>query len=95
MSGQYRREFFIFPEELIRPGSVWDGDSLHPDFFVCRNRFGAEDLKELGAPAELGFIGAHFDDHLSASASTLARRAKKIKNAPCGNLVTLWKLVLR
>jgi hypothetical protein len=33
MSGQYRREFFIRPEELISsPGSVWDGESLHPDF---------------------------------------------------------------
>jgi len=34
MSGQYRREFFIFPEELISsPGSVWDGDHFIPPFF--------------------------------------------------------------
>ena len=36
MSGQYRREFFIFPEELISsPGSVWDGESLHPVSFTA------------------------------------------------------------
>jgi hypothetical protein len=62
---------------------------------VRRNRLGAEYLKELGSPAGLGFIGAHFDDHLNASASRLARRAEKSKNALCGNPVTLWKLVLR
>ena len=39
MSGQYRREFFIFPEELISsPGSVWDGESLHPVFLSDLSR---------------------------------------------------------
>jgi hypothetical protein len=32
--GQYRREVFIFPEELVSsPGSVWDGELLHPGMF--------------------------------------------------------------
>jgi hypothetical protein len=40
-----------------------------PDIFIpisacAGDRLGAEYLKELGAPAGLGFIGAHFDDHL-------------------------------
>src|SRR5713226_7396634 len=78
----------------IFDGKKWT-QYFHPDFCVCRNRLGAEYLKELGAPAGLGFIGAHFDDHLNASASRLARRAEKSKNALCGNRVTLWKLVLR
>src|SRR6266849_3564988 len=44
-------------------GEKWT-QYFHSDCGVCRNRFGAEYLNELGAPAGLRFIGAHFDDHL-------------------------------
>src|SRR5579864_7219523 len=36
---------------------------FHADFLVCRNRLGAEYLKEMGALARLGFIRAHLNDH--------------------------------
>src|SRR5712692_974711 len=84
------------PEEGV---GIFDGKKwtqyFHPDFRVRRNGPGAEYLQELGALAGLGFIRAHFDDHSNASASRLARRAEKSKNALCGNPVTLWKLVRR
>jgi len=56
---------------------IFDGGKraqyFHPDFSVCRNRLGAEYLEELRAPAGLGFIRAHFDDHLESPPSTRAR----------------------
>ena len=48
---------------------------FHPDLYVGWDRLGAEDIKEIGAPAGLGLIGAHFNDHFRVSVSMFARLA--------------------
>src|SRR5215469_6579478 len=59
-------------EEAVRifHRKKWSKD-FHSDFIMRRNRFLSEYLQKLRAPARLGSISPHLDDHRASPSSSL------------------------